>query len=210
MKYLPSLDNKWTLVEYQLAGRLALLGWEERGSVLGQRIRELRQRQGLTLAELARRTGLTASLLSQGERDLAVPSVSSLRKIAEALGVPMAELFFESNEADCVVRKDARKRFTLPETNVTYELLSPNLQGKLEVILFKLGVGECSADKSLAHAGEECAFVAAGTVEVYYGENRYVLNEGDSIYLDSRVPHRIVNVGDKEAITISAITPPSF
>jgi len=90
-----------------------------------------------------------------------------------------------------------------------YELLTPNLRWSIEFLLVQLEPGHPPVE-SMAHAGQECALVLDGTMHVVVGDDVYVLEKGDSISLDSSVPHRIENRGMTTLIQISAITPPSL
>ena len=92
---------------------------------LGERLRQRRKELGLSLRELADRVGLTASFLSQIERDLTSPSLESLRKISDALEVPIFHFFVESDGKCPVVRRHQRTELKLPDSNLTYKLPDP-------------------------------------------------------------------------------------
>lgn len=81
---------------------------------------------------------------------------------------------------------------------------------KIEMIITTLKAGGASCDQPLSHPGEECGFLISGCVRVYVGEETFDLNEGDTVYFDATLPHRIVNLGAEKAEILSAITPPSF
>jgi transcriptional regulator with XRE-family HTH domain len=180
----------------------------ERDDQLGRRVRALRTERGLTLAGLAARVGITRSFLSSVERGVAYPSILVLRSIAAALSVPVFLLFTAPEANGIVVRKDARKVIRSPESSVSYELLSPDLRGKIEMIIVRHKPGvEYSA---MSHVGEECALVLRGRVVISVADVDYELNEGDSIYYDSGLPHKARALGDEEAEIVSAITPPNF
>jgi mannose-6-phosphate isomerase-like protein (cupin superfamily) len=111
--------------------------------------------------------------------------------------------------AVAVVRKAQRKRLHFPEGHLMYELLTPNLRWDIEFLRVELKPGHPPVE-SMAHAGQECALVLEGTMHVVIGDDVYVLEQGDSISLDSSIPHRIENRGSTTLIQISAITPPSL
>jgi transcriptional regulator with XRE-family HTH domain len=206
---------------------------EEELRQLGLRVRKMRRRQQLTTRELAARAGLSASLVNSVELGNTSASVSSLRRLASGLGIPLAELFLEGSGdgaatrrevaaafgqdgrpdsgpgAVAIVRKSQRKRLHFPEGHLMYELLTPNLRWGIEFLLVQLEPGHPPVE-SMAHAGQECALVLEGTMHVVVGDDVYVLEMGDSISLDSSVPHRIENRGTTTLIQISAITPPSL
>jgi transcriptional regulator with XRE-family HTH domain len=179
-----------------------------RDDELGRRIRTLRTERGLTLTGLAARVGITRSFLSSVERGVAYPSLLVLRSIAAALEVPVFMLFTAPEANGMVVRKGARKVIKPPGAPVSYELVSPDLRRKIEMIIVRLKPGLDSA--AMAHEGEECALVLRGRVAITVGDVEYELNEGDSIYYDSGLPHKARAVGDEPAEIVSAITPPNF
>lgn len=175
---------------------------------MGRRIRGLRTERGLTLTGLAARVGITRSFLSSVERGVAYPSLVVLRLIAAALEVPVFLLFTGPESNGMVVRKDARKVIRPPGAPVSYELISPDLRRKIEMIIVRLEPGLDSA--AMAHEGEECALVLRGQVVITIADVDYELNEGDSIYYDSGLPHKARAVGSEPAEIVSAITPPNF
>lgn len=178
--------------------------------MLGGRIRSLRQEHRLTVRQLATSANLSPALISQVERDLTDPSLDSLRRIAQALGVPLFDLFQEPEEtAVAVVRSEARTRITTPHGELTYARLTPGM-GKLEVLEGVLQPGAASSREPWSHPSEECAVVTSGTLTVEVGTQRYLLEAGDSCRFDSRLPHRYVNEQTTPAVFLLSVTPPSF
>jgi transcriptional regulator with XRE-family HTH domain len=178
--------------------------------MLGERIRQKRAEKGLTLKALADRTGLTPSFLSQVERDMAEPSITSLRQIAKALDAPIFFFLLDADQPSPVVRKHERKVLNFPQSHLTFELLSPDLNRKMEVMMARLEPGAASCEEPLTHPGEECILVLQGEMEIVIGQDSYNLVAGDSIYYFSAIPHRLVSVGQEDLIFVSAITPPAF
>ncbi len=179
-------------------------------SSVGRRVRELRQQQRMTLQTLASKASVTPSFISQVENDASNPSLQTLRQIAAALEVPIFYLFDEVHDAQIVVRKNERVEVRRPGAAVTYELLSPNSRRRLEMFRMELEPGAATFEEPMAHHGEECATVLEGRICVEVGGKAYDLDAGDSIYFDSGLPHRAVNIGDSTASMISAVSPPSF
>jgi transcriptional regulator with XRE-family HTH domain len=177
---------------------------------LGARIRAVRKERGLTLDVLGRLAGVTRSFLSQVENDISAPSIETLRKIAQALGTPVFALVDDHRDHRKVVRKQDRKRIRGPHSPVEYELLSPDLQRNMEVIMMELEPGQASSPVPIGHRGEECATILSGKARVQVGDEYFDLEEGDTIYFDSGVPHRVLNPGTTPMRLISTITPPSF
>ncbi|SMB91940.1 transcriptional regulator, XRE family with cupin sensor [Thermanaeromonas toyohensis ToBE] len=176
--------------------------------MLGARIREIRQEKGLRLEKVAKKAGLTCGFLSQVERDLANPSITSLRKIAEALDVPIFYLLLDHKGLKPVVRRDQRKVLRFPQSGVTYELLCPELNRKMEVMIGRVDPSAVSCEEPLFHPGEECIVVLQGCMGINIGGEVYRLEKGDSIYYCAAVPHKLWNPGDKELVFLSAVTPP--
>lgn len=179
----------------------------------GERMRARRKELGLSLEELAQRTGLTASFLSLVERDMSNPSLESLRHIADALGVPP---FYFSQENggtamhNPVVRAAGRIKVTFPPGDVTSELLVPNLRNKLEVFISHVKPSAGNIARTPQMDTEECLLVLEGQVRVVLHEQEYVLSAGDSIYIHGFALREISAVGETEAVFLSAITPPIF
>ncbi|GFN37225.1 helix-turn-helix domain-containing protein [Tepidimicrobium xylanilyticum] len=179
---------------------------------IGAKIREIRQKEKLTLNELAEETGLTASYISQVERGLIEPSISSLRRIAAALCVPLYVFLTEEQEQHVLIRANERRKLELPHSNITYEFVTPmgadkKVKSKMEIIYLRLKGKSWSSDKPFVHPADECIFLIEGVMEVELGTEKYTLYEGDSIYIQENIPHRFYNPSDKMAIGISVISP---
>lgn len=177
---------------------------------LGDKIRSLRLKQKISIEQLSAKSGLSKGLISQIERDITGPSVASLWKISKALNVTMNYFFDEYDDFNQVVRKDERKKIMMKNGDRTYELLSPNLKKQLEMLWIEIEPNDSNSEELISHEGEECGIVLKGTLRILSGDKVYDLNEGDSIYLDSTIPHRYVNVGVEQSVSVWAMTPPSF
>jgi transcriptional regulator with XRE-family HTH domain len=177
---------------------------------LGHRLRTRRQELGLSLRELAQRVGLTASFLSQIERDLASPSIESLRKISDALEVPIFHFLVEPEVRSPVVRRDERAQLVLPDSNLTYQLMTPDLNRHMEVFLAEKEPGEEKITIPLRQETEEFIYILQGQLEIELGEEVYLLGPGDSAYFDGPLLRRLTACGDTTLRFISVITPPMF
>ncbi len=179
---------------------------------IGARLRAVRHAGGLTLQQVAHKTGLTPSAISQIERGLSNPSVGSLKAIADALGTTLGSLFNHDaggRRRSILVHQGARKVLS-PAPGITCYLLTASLSGKIQFMLSVYEQGASTGDRLYSHAGEECALVLEGTMELQLGQETHILREGDSIRFECAVPHRVTNVGRKPLRAIWAITPPSF
>lgn len=181
--------------------------------MVGQFIRNERKARNLTLADLSRMTGLSVGFLSSVERGKAAPSLNSLQKIAKAFGIPMFRFLLqeESGDSDCVVRRHSRKVMSFPMSRVTYELLVPDLNGKLNALWGELDEKlDSTRHEPWTHDCEEWTLVLSGTLEVRLGDRIYVLNAGDAIRFDANVPHLYRNGGSGKVTFVSVTVPPTF
>lgn len=181
------------------------------GIYRGSIIRRTRKAQNMTLEDLAEKTGLSLSFISQVERGITNPSINSLRKIALALNTPLS-LFFEEGSSNNgpVVRKNERRVLVNTDSRLTYQLLSQDLNRRIEFLLTRLEVGSTSAESPMTHKGEEAALVLQGECRIQLGDDKYDLKEGDSIYITENTPHKFTNTANVPLIIISAISPPGF
>lgn len=191
---------------------------------LGRRIRQIRTGEAnMTIDRLAATAGVSVSLISQIERGRAEPSLNSLRRIGAALGVPVARFFVgdDGEEGDykdaierrLVVRVSERKHLRISESDITWELLVPDLGRKLEVLWGEVGPGAVTPPprrEPSQHVGEEVLVILEGTLICWHDGDEFELRAGDSIAFDPTLPHRIENRGSKPVKMIIALTPPSF
>jgi transcriptional regulator with XRE-family HTH domain len=178
--------------------------------VLGKRLNKRRSELGLSLRDLAEKTALTASFLSQVERDLTNPSLKTLERIADALDVPLLYFLAESPSRSPVVRANDRPKLDLDDERVSYEMLTPDLTGKLEVVCGRLTTGCENVVRRLSVETEEFIYVLEGALLVGLEEQEYTLYPGDAIYLNGRRLTRLTCAGEGDVRWISVITPPVF
>ena len=180
---------------------------------LGTRIRGLRKRRGMTLAQLAQLSELTAGYISQLERNLAYPSIPALFNIARSLGVTI-QWFFASEvptapeDQGVVVRKNSRLSVHY-EDGIVDHLLTPQPNRQLEMLHSRFPPGTYS-QQSYSHDGEEAGYLLCGSFELWVGDRHFLLSEGDSFSFSSQEPHRYGNPGEVDAVVIWVITPPTF
>jgi DNA-binding transcriptional MerR regulator len=174
----------------------------------GQRFRRLRNRRGLSLAQVARATGVSVGFLSGLERGQMRSSVATLRRIARFYRTNILSLFETAGENPRLVRANQRK---ILETSpgVRMELLAWG-HTAMEPHLFRIkpcgGSGE-----SYSHEGEEFLHVLRGEFEIWLDRNEhYRLKPGDSLYFESSTPHRWKNPGRAETWLLWINTPPTF
>ncbi len=150
------------------------------GSDLGSRVRSLRRQRGLTLKALGRLAGLSHPFLSQVERGLARPSVTSVERIAEALNVSVAYLWAPERSRDVrIVRAD-------PAAAGWRELLA-----SAPVVLEWSGGSRRWPEEADEHAGDVLVYVARGALDVDLDGTVHELQEGDTLVFDGQTPHRL-------------------
>jgi transcriptional regulator with XRE-family HTH domain len=185
---------------------------------LGGIIRERRQAQGMSLSQLAEQAGVSTSFVSQVERGIANPTLSSLKSLVGALNFSVGALLESSipppgssgEDEIAVLRAGERRRIVYPGTQIANELLSPNLQKKMEIIWVEAAPGQGSGGHPHVHEGEEAGVVIAGAMKFDFSGQEYVLNARDAIYFPSTRPHSWESVGDEDLVAIWVITPPTF
>ncbi|MFB4325919.1 Transcriptional regulator, contains XRE-family HTH domain [Paenibacillus sp. cl141a] len=178
---------------------------------IGEAIRSTRKKQKLTLKKVAQAASVSLSFLSEIERDKANPSISVLKRIANALNVNFTDLFGEEKRS-IIVRKNERKPLVHSEgSRITWYALSQGSSNRMGPIWGVLEEGAAYGDIGVGHSdGEEFLFVHSGRLEFMLGNERYTLEEGDSIYYDARIPHSYKNIWDGETLLIAVATPPTF
>ncbi len=181
---------------------------------VGSLIRKTRKELGFSLQKVADRSELSVSFVSQVERGILSPSVSSLKKIATALEISAGMLMFNSVDNSgptmvSVIRRNDRKKIVLPQSNAHYELITPDMRRRASMLSLTADAGAQSGP-ALSHYGEDCVVVFQGTLDIQVGDVWHKLKRGDSIYFNSEVPHRWQNSTKSKAIALWMSTPPSF
>ena len=178
---------------------------------VGERLRDIRRLRRATLKTIADRAGVSESFLSQVERGRASASIASLRRIAGALGVSVADLFEPGGPPKPrVLRRDDRPSLAFGILGRKL-LLTPRPLQHLEVFAGELDVGGSTGAEAYAHGDSEELFVVlSGNVQLELGGAVYDLEHGDSIDYRSSTPHRVTNVGEERAEVMWIISPPSY
>jgi transcriptional regulator with XRE-family HTH domain len=178
---------------------------------VGERLRAIRRSRRATLRTIAARSGLSESFLSQVERGQSSASIASLRRIADALRVSMADLFGpDGAPRPRVLRRNERPALSFGVLGRKL-LLTPRPLQNLEVFAGELEVGGSTGEQPYAHGDSEELFVVlSGTVQLELGGEVFELERGDSIDYRSSTPHRISNVGPELAEVMWIISPPSY
>ncbi len=178
--------------------------------IIGKKIRFERQKREMTLSELAIKTGKTKSYWSQVERGLIEPSIKALRGISEVLNVPIFYFLMNNRKNKGIVKKSERKELRFKESQLKFELLTPDLNHEMEILQIELEPGASTYEKPISHKGEEFILVLTGKMEIQLADEFHVLEEGDSIYFLCSTPHKTTNIADQKLVYVAAVTPPYF
>jgi transcriptional regulator with XRE-family HTH domain len=178
---------------------------------LGGKIRALRQRLKRTLDETATAAGISKPFLSQVERGLATPSLTSLAGIAHALGVPL-QYFVDTPSEERTVRRAEQLRFFsfAGSANLFARLTSSSVGSQLESLLVKLPAGQKKASEVTTHAGEEFVYLIEGELQLTLEGKTFSLRTGDSAHYESTVPHSWANTGSVETTLLWVGSPRLF
>jgi len=177
---------------------------------LGERIRALRQERALQQRQLAEKSGLTPSMVSQIESGRLTPSLHTLGKLAGALGVPIASLFETRPDGRIHVnRRGDYPVVSFEGTTEKWDVLGAGLfQGKIRAVVSTIarkGQGVKTGKVIIAPGQMKLFYVVEGRVALHYNGDRHLLRAGDSAVLDGGVPHHWENLGPKQAKAVWVI-----
>ena len=168
-------------------------------AAVGSRIREIRTERGWALRELGERCGLSANAISLMERGENSPTVSSLRRLAEALKVPITAFFEERHDQTCVYVKRG-EGMRIQNADVELESLGFGLpHQQLEPFRMTMDPHAKTASGTIQHPGQEFVYCLSGQVDYVVGGERYQLKTGDSLLFNASTPHAWENSTDRPA-----------
>ncbi|MDM5332911.1 XRE family transcriptional regulator [Ureibacillus composti] len=177
---------------------------------LSTKIREIRNERNLTLKELSEKTGLSISFLSQVERASSSIAITSLKKIADALEVPITNFFEDFSNENYQVKKEEQKPFKLVGSSVVYTRLGGEFSGRnIEPLLVTFPPGP-NPEKNFSHPGEEFYYVLEGELLFEVDGKEYSVKAGDSIHFPSTLSHSVKNPLEIDAKVLSVVTPVIF
>lgn len=178
---------------------------------IGERLRLVRQKHGLSQRALAKRAGVTNGLISLIEQNRVSPSIASLKKVLDGIPISLAEFFTAEVTDQHKTFYNAGELPDLGKEGISYRLVGFDRHGRAMSIMREIyAPGTDTGSDMLSHDGEEGGVVVRGAIELTVGSDIRVLGVGESYYFESRIPHRFRNVGAEECEIISANTPPTF
>ena len=163
---------------------------------VGTRLRQLREQRNMSMRSLATASGLSANALSMIERGKTSPSVSTLYKLATAMGVPITTFFGEPTTKQKAIFMHAQERPRVPFSRGVWEGLGgEQFSGRVEPFMLTLESGATSGPHTMAHTGHEFVFCLRGQLEYHVEKEIYTLESGDSLLFAANLNHRWRNPG---------------
>ncbi len=163
---------------------------------VGVRLRELREARSISMRGLAIKSGLSANALSMIERGRTSPSVSTLYKLADALGVPITEFFGPQSDKQDILLIKADERVRVPFSRGVWEGLGgEKFSGRVEPFILTLDSGASSGQHTMIHTGHEFVFCLRGQLEYLVEKQLFELAAGDSLLFAAQLNHRWRNPG---------------
>lgn len=200
---------------------------------IGLGIRDERRRQNLTIAQLAENSNLSKGFISQIERGIAQPSVTTLKNISQALGISIVSLFSNHDNGDeikgtvpdvaykikhesyiqdvKIVKAKQRKKMFFPGSHIIYEMITPDLRRMIQILFLQCDPGEKSGDDPIIDPmGEKCLVILNGSIEYRLEDDVYILEKGDSIYFPANFRQYWKGIGKERIKALIIMTPPWF
>jgi len=185
-------------------------------TVIGSKIKGIRESKNLSIAEIAERSGLSEDQIVSIENDQNLPSLGPLIKIARTLGVRLGTFMDDNDALGPVVchaadrEQDRSISFSNGMANarkhMEYHPLAKQKAGRhMEPFVIDINPEESPEYQLSEHEGEEFIYVMSGEVEIVYGKETYSLKEGDSIYYDSIVKHHVHGAPGKSAKILAVV-----
>lgn len=181
--------------------------------MIGEKIRSIRKSKNLTIVELSEQINVTSGYISQIERDLISPSLTVLKRMADALEIPLSLLFLDENtESVITIPKNERTKVKFSNINVELEFLTPFERNNerfvnVEAFIFKLPSKTWVSDSTIANDAKEFIYIQKGTLECHIGNKIYTVSKGDSICVPEKNEHLIYNPEDEEVEALCIMTP---
>ncbi len=180
---------------------------------IGERISRLRKQAGLSLRDLADRTGVSFTTIQKIETSTIVPSIASVLKIAQGLGRNVSYLLDEAESPGDIrlVRRAERTITDVSASRLRVEDIGMDLRDALlQATVLTIEPGGISGTEPLQHPGEEIKLCLKGRMEYRVGAENFQLEEGDCLHFKSDIPHYWKNPGKEKAVILSVCTPPPF
>lgn len=181
--------------------------------MIGEKIRNIRKSKNLTIVEFSEQINVTSGYISQIERDLISPSLTVLKRMSEALDIPLSMLFLdEAEENVTLIPKDERTKVKFGNLNVEFEFLTPLMKSNDkslagEAFLFKIPPKSWVSKNTILNDAKEFVYALKGKMEFHVGDKIYHVSHGDSICVPENNGHLIYNPNEEESEALCALIP---
>ncbi len=181
--------------------------------MVGEKIRSIRKSKNLTIVELSEQINVTSGYISQIERDLISPSLSVLKRLADALEIPLAALFLEDDDKSVItIAESERTKVKFGNINVELEFITPILNkgeknNQIEAFLYRLNPKSWLSEDVIINESQECIYVLSGEIQCHIGDKIFTLSKGDSICVPENNGHMIFNSCNEESEALCIISP---
>lgn len=177
---------------------------------VGKKLRAVRKNKKITLSELSKLTGLSVSFISQVERNVSSITITSLKKIADELGISMHEIFEIDQEDEFIRNKENQVTWHMGNDVISHTRVSGKFESrKLEGLIYKIEP-HSSDTEVFSHSGEELHYILNGTASVTIEDDVYKVQKGETIHFPSTLPHMIMNASDEVLEVLCVLTPIIF
>jgi transcriptional regulator with XRE-family HTH domain len=184
--------------------------------LIGEKIRNIRKSKNLTIVELSEQINVTSGYISQIERDLISPSLAVLKRMAEALEIPLSLLFMDENtESVVTISNNERTKIKFSNINVELEFLTPferhsERSENLEAFFFKLPSKSWVSNNAIINESKEFIYILKGKAELHIGSKIYTVLKGDSICVPEKNGHLLYNPEEEEMEAICIVSPSTY
>lgn len=175
----------------------------------GEKLRQVREHKGYTLKVVAQQAGVSESLVSQIERNHVSPAIDTLLALADVLDINLEYLFEEYKRDRPVEIIRSGERPSVHEDKIVFEGLAKQSGSdpSIEAYIMKIPAGSETHRGSYGHLGREIGFITKGKALLTYGNQEYILEEGDSVSFSASAAHIVQNIGDVDMEAIWVVTP---
>lgn len=178
---------------------------------IGGRLREVRERLGLSQRQLARQSGVANATISQIEASKLNPTVSMLKRILDGIPISLGEFFGDEYEVRDKVFFRAADLTEIADGGVSFRQVGATIGSRaIQLIQECYQPGSGTGKHAITHEGEECGIILSGRLLVTVGDETAVLSKGDAYYFKSSKPHQFRNKWNEPCELITACTPPTF
>ena len=178
---------------------------------VGERLKQLREHNGMSQRELSRRAGVPNSAISVIESNKVSPSVDSLTRVLNGFPMTLIEFFSDKKEADENFYYKKEELVEMSDASMSFRMVGADRKNrKIRFLHEHYPPGGNTGEKLITHNGEEVGVVLRGRMELTLGDKVQILEAGDGFYIDARIPHGFRNIDDEECEVVTAATPPNF